>query len=221
MTSPKPGAPSPRARARRMHEKAAYDPATIEAVLDAVPLAHVGHVVDGFPVVTPTLQWRVGGRIFWHGSSASRMMKRAAGAQVCVTVTALDGMVLARSGLEHSVNYRSVMVFGAAEPVKEAAAKEAALKAMMDRLFPGRWEALRPMTAQELKATVILSLPIAEATAKIDAGPPNDPDGDLTWPVWAGNLPLIWAAGAPVPAPGLAAALAAAPPAYLAAFRFG
>jgi len=217
----KPGPASPRSRARRMHEKAAYDRPAVEAILDAVPLAHVGHVVDGFPVVTPTLQWRIGDRIFWHGSSASRMMKRAAGTQVCVTVTALDGMVLARSGLEHSVNYRSVMVFGEAVAVRDPAAKEAALKAMMERLFPGRWAALRPMTAQELKATAILSLAIEEASVKIDADPPADPPEDLPWPVWAGTLPLRWTAGAPIPAPGLAAALAADPPAYLASFRFG
>lgn len=211
----------PITRARRMHQKASYDPAVIGALLDALPLAHVGHLIDGLPVVTPTLQWRMGGRIYWHGSAASRMMKAAAAAPVCVTVTALDGMVLARSGLEHSVNYRSVMVFGRAEPVRAAADKAAALEAMMERLFPGRWAALRPMTAQELKATAILSLPIGEASAKIDAGGPADPDEDRAWPVWAGVLPLRIEAGAARPAPDLAAALAADPPPYLAAFRLG
>ncbi|MGA0539935.1 pyridoxamine 5'-phosphate oxidase family protein [Neotabrizicola sp. VNH66] len=211
--------PSPRTRVRRMNEKAAYDRATVEALLDAIPLAHVGHLVDGFPMVTPTLQWRTGGRLYWHGSSASRMMRAAAGAPVCVTVTALDGMVLARSGLEHGVHYRSVMVFGTAEAVTDPAAKEAALAAMMERLFPGRWSALRPMTGQELKATAILSLPIDEASVKTDAGPPADPPEDQDWPVWAGTVPLVTTPGTPVPAPGLAAALAADPPAYLSAFR--
>lgn len=197
-------APSPRTRARRLHDKAAYDRATIDAILDAMPVAHVGHIVDGFPVVIPTLQWRVGDRIYWHGSSASRMQKRAAGAQVCVTVTLTDGMVLARSGLEHSVNYRSVMVFGEPAVEEGAAAKEAHLRAMMDQMFPGRWETLRPITAQELKATRILSLPLTEASAKVSAGPPIDPPEDSTWPVWAGVLPIRLTVGPPEPAPDLA-----------------
>ena len=158
-------------RARRLHHKATQDRHVIDAILDACPVAHVGHLVDGQPVVTPTLQWRVGDRVFWHGSSASRMIRRAGGARVCLTVTLTDGMVLARSGLEHSVNYRAVMVFGQAEPVKGPEAKARALQAMMDHLFPGRWDALRPMKTQELKATAILSLPLTQATAKIGAGP--------------------------------------------------
>jgi hypothetical protein len=197
-------APSPRTRVRRLHEKAAYDRAAIDAILDAMPVAHVGHVVDGFPVVTPTLQWREGDRIYWHGSSASRMQKNAAGAQVCVTVTLVDGMVLARSGLEHSVNYRSVMVFGRAEVVEGAAAKEGHLRKMMEQMFPGRWDHLRPITTQELKATRILSLPLTEATAKISVGPPSDPPEDCAWPVWAGVLPIRLTMGAPEPAPDLA-----------------
>lgn len=201
-------APTPRTRVRRLHEKAAYDRAVIDAILDAMPVAHVGHIVDGFPVVTPTLQWREGDRIYWHGSSASRMQKRAAGEQVCVTVTLTDGMLLARSGLEHSVNYRSVMVFGTAELVEGAAAKEAHLKEMMEQLFPGRWDQLRPITAQELKATRILSLPLTEASAKISAGPPLDPPEDVAWPVWAGVLPIRLTMGTPEPAPDLAPGIA-------------
>jgi nitroimidazol reductase NimA-like FMN-containing flavoprotein (pyridoxamine 5'-phosphate oxidase superfamily) len=197
-------APSSRTRLRRLHDKAAYDRRVIDAILDAMPVAHVGHVVDGFPVVTPTLQWREGDRIYWHGSSASRMQKRAAGEQVCVTVTLTDGMVLARSGLEHSVNFRSVMVFGQAEVVEGAAAKEGHLRAMMDQMFPGRWETLRPITAQELKATRILTLPLSEASAKVSAGPPADAAEDRDWPVWAGVLPIRLTLGAPEPAPDLA-----------------
>ncbi|MBL9063540.1 pyridoxamine 5'-phosphate oxidase family protein [Tabrizicola sp.] len=196
-------APSPRTRVRRLHDKAAYDRAVINAILDAMPVAHVGHVVDGVPVVTPTLQWREGDRVYWHGSSASRMQKRAAREQVCLTVTLTDGMVLARSGFEHSVNYRSVMVFGQAEVVADAA-KTAHLRAMMDQMFPGRWDQLRPITAQEVKATRILSLPLTEASAKISAGPPTDPPEDCAWPVWAGVIPIRLIVGEPVPAPDLA-----------------
>jgi nitroimidazol reductase NimA-like FMN-containing flavoprotein (pyridoxamine 5'-phosphate oxidase superfamily) len=197
-------APSPRTRARRLNYKASYDRPVIDAILDAMPVAHVGYIVDGFPVVTPTLQWREGDRIYWHGSSASRMQKRAVGEEVCVTVTLTDGMLLARSGLEHSVNYRSVMVFGQAELVAGADAKAAHLKTMMEQMFPGRWDQLRPMTAQELKATRILSLPLTEASAKISAGPPEDPPEDRAWPVWAGVLPIRLTMGTPEPAPDLA-----------------
>jgi nitroimidazol reductase NimA-like FMN-containing flavoprotein (pyridoxamine 5'-phosphate oxidase superfamily) len=201
-------APSPRSRVRRLHHKAAYYRTTIDAILDAMPVAHVGHIIDGFPVVIPTLQWREGDRIYWHGSSASRMQKRANGEQVCVTVTLTDGMVLARSGLEHSVNYRSVMVFGQADLVEGPAAKEAHLRTMMEQMFPGRWDQLRPISAQELKATRILSLPLTEASAKISAGPPTDPPDDATWPVWAGVIPIRLVVNPPEPAPGLIDGLA-------------
>jgi len=212
-------APSPRTRARRLNYKAAYDRPTIDAILDAMPVAHVGHIVDGFPVVTPTLHWREGDRIYWHGSSASRMQKRATGEQVCVTVTLTDGMVLARSGLEHSVNYRSVMVFGQAEVVEGTEAKTAHLRTMMEQMFPGRWDSLRPITAQELKATRILSLPLTEASAKVSAGPPIDPPEDQAWPVWAGVLPIRLTVGAPEPTPDLAPGIPV--PDHARAFRIG
>lgn len=179
-------APTPRTRVKRLHEKAAYDADTIKAVLDAQPLAHIGHLIDGAPAVTPTLHWREGDRVYWHGSAASRMIKAATGQPVCLTVTLLDGLVLARSGLEHSVNFRSVMVFGVAEAVMDQAAKARHLEVMMEQMYPGRWAQLRPMTAQELKATAVLSLPISEASAKIGAGMPTDPPEDMDWPVWAG-----------------------------------
>lgn len=189
--------PSPRTRLRRLHDKAAYDAATIHAILDAQPLAHVGHLVDGAPAVTPTLQWRQGDRVYWHGSAASRMIRAAASAPVCLTVTLLDGLVLARSGLEHSVNFRSVMVFGQAEAVTDPAAKAAHLQTMMDQMFPDRWPHLRPMTVQELKATAVLSLPLSEASAKIGAGMPTDPPEDADWPVWAGVVGLRQVVDAP------------------------
>lgn len=180
----------PSTRLRRLHEKAEYGLEVIHAILDAQPLAHVGHLVDGFPVVTPTLQWREGDRVYWHGSSASRMIRASAGQKVSLSMTLLDGLVLARSGFEHSVNFRSVMVFGEAEQVVDPVLKAAHLQVMIDQMFPGRWAQLRPMTAQEVKATAVLSLPITAASAKIGAGMPTDPAEDMAWPVWAGLIPL-------------------------------
>ena len=195
--------PTPRTRLKRLPKRAHYDRATVHAILDAGFVCHVGYAIEGQPYVTPTTYWRHEDRVYWHGSSASRMQKRAAREQVCLTVTLTDGMVLARSGFEHSVNYRSVMVFGQAEVVADAA-KTAHLRAMMDQMFPGRWDQLRPITAQEVKATRILSLPLTEASAKISAGPPTDPPEDCAWPVWAGVIPIRLIVGEPVPAPDLA-----------------
>lgn len=183
-----------------MHQKAAYDRPAIDAVLDAMPVAHVAWVLDAAPVVTPTLQWRQGDHVYWHGSSASRMMKMAKGAQVCLSVTLTDAFVLARSGLEHSVNYRSVMIFGQAEPVT-GPARAAALRQMIETLFPGRWDTLRPMTAQEEKATAVLRLPITEASAKIAASGVTDVPTDLDWPAWSGLIPVGLTTGAPVTDP--------------------
>ena len=214
-------APTDRTRLRRLHEKAGYDRPTIDAILDAMPLAHVGYVMNGAPVVIPTLQWREGDRIYWHGSAASRSMKAGKGMQVCVTVTLTDAMVLARSAFEHSVNSRSVMVFGQAEWVADPAAKAAHLRTMVESLFPGRWEALRPMSETEVKATALLSLPLTEASAKISAAAPGgtDPDADKGWPVWAGLLPISYAMGAPVAAPDLPAGVDL--PGHAADYRFG
>lgn len=212
-------APSDRARLRRMHEKAAYDRTTIDAILDAMPVAHVGYVRDGAPMVIPTLQWRIGDQIYWHGSTASRTQRSASDAQVCVTVTLTDAMVLARSGLEHSVNFRSVMVFGTARALTDPAEKAEVLRVMMEQMFLGRWDQLRPMTAQELKATAILTLPLTEASAKIGTGMPTDPPEDRTTPVWAGILPIHLSMGAPIPDPNLDPQIAL--PAHAADYRFG
>ena len=217
MTDPK--AASDRTRARRMHEKAAYDRATIDAILDAMPVAHVGYIKDGAPIVIPTLQWRIGDHIYWHGSSASRTQRSAKDAQVCVTVTLTDAMVLARSGLEHSVNFRAVMVFGEARAVTGAAEKAEALRAMMEQMFPGRWDQLRPMTAQELKATAILTLPLSEASAKIGTGMPTDPPEDMNTPVWAGVLPIQLSMGQPIPDPNLSPNIDI--PAHVKTYQFG
>jgi hypothetical protein len=211
----------PDTRLRRLHNKGSHDPAVIAAILDAMPVANVGHLVDGWPCVTPTLQWRQGERIYWHGSSASRMIRAARGAPVCLTVTLTDAMVLARSGLESSVNYRCVMVFGTAEPVTAVADKRHHLRAMMERMFPGRWDSLRPPTDQELKATAILSLPLTRASAKISAAAPGetDPPEDRAWPIWAGLLPIRTVTGEPLPAPDLPPGTAL--PDHVRNYRFG
>lgn len=206
---------SERVRVRRLHERARYDRATMDAILDATPLCHVGYSFDGRPVVTPTLQWREGDRVYWHGSSASRMLRACEGADVCLTVTLVEGLVLARSAFHHSMNYRSVMLFGRAEKVVEER-KEAHLRVFLEALYPGRWDELRPIHAQELKATTVLSLAIDEASAKVRSGPPKDDEEDYALPIWAGVIPvetvLLPAEGDPRGLPGLS------PPAVIAAF---
>jgi nitroimidazol reductase NimA-like FMN-containing flavoprotein (pyridoxamine 5'-phosphate oxidase superfamily) len=188
---------TPRSRLRRRPDRGAYDFAALAAVLDAQPLAHVGYLLDGQPFVTPTLQWREGERVYWHGSAASRMLKAVAGAPVCLTVSLFDAFVLARSAFNHSVNYRSAMLFGTAEVVTDGAAKARHLETFVESLWPGRWQELRPMTAKEVKATSIVSMPILEGAAKVRSGPPKDDDADYAQPVWAGLLPLHTAIGTP------------------------
>jgi nitroimidazol reductase NimA-like FMN-containing flavoprotein (pyridoxamine 5'-phosphate oxidase superfamily) len=202
-----------------MNERGAYDRATIDAILDATPLAHVGFVHGGQPFVTPTLQWREGDHVYWHGSAASRMLDKADGASVCLTVTVLDGFVLARSAFHHSVNYRSVMLIGQASLITDPEAKEARLKAFVDGLFPGRWDSLRAVNAQELKATHVLSMPIDEVSAKVRTGGPKDDAEDYELPIWAGVLPVVAQALAPIDDPLNVAGVAA--PEHVKAFRFG
>jgi nitroimidazol reductase NimA-like FMN-containing flavoprotein (pyridoxamine 5'-phosphate oxidase superfamily) len=202
-----------------MHPRGAYDRATIDAILDAQPLAHVGYLLDGAPLVTPTLQWREGDDVYWHGSSASRMLERCDGADVCVTVTLMDGMVMARSAYNHSVNYRSVMLLGRARLVADRAEKQERLRTMVETLFPGRWERLRPMTEQEFKATTVLALAIDEVSAKIRRGPPGDDAADLDVDVWAGVIPLRMQVLEPIPDPR--GRQGAAVPDHVAKFRIG
>ncbi|OGO59419.1 MAG: hypothetical protein A2V85_08885 [Chloroflexi bacterium RBG_16_72_14] len=202
---PQPATPPPsdRTRVRRLPKRGRYDRATVDAILDAAVVAHVGWVEDGPPYATPTIAWRVGDRLYWHGSSASRMLRATDGRPVCVTVTHLDGLVLARSGFNHSVNYRSAMVLGTAHLVTDPAEAEAVLGAFVDHLYPGRWATLRPMTAKERKATAVLWVDLREASAKIRADVSHDDPGDEAWPVWAGVIPLHAVAGTPEPDPSV------------------
>lgn len=191
-----------RTRLRRLHERGSYKHDDVYAVLDQAPLCHVGYVIDGAPYVTPTMHWREGNRVYWHGSAASRFLRKAAGTQVNLTCSFMDGYVLARSAFYHSVRFRSAMVFGEAKVVEDDAEKLAALRHFIENLFPGRWDTLRAMQPQELKATSVLYLEITEATAKVRTGYPNDPE-DVGHPVWAGVVPIESRIAAPEPAPDL------------------
>jgi nitroimidazol reductase NimA-like FMN-containing flavoprotein (pyridoxamine 5'-phosphate oxidase superfamily) len=200
-------APSERVRVRRAHKKAAYDPDTIAAILDEALVAHLGFAHEGQPFVIPTLHARIGDRVFVHGSSASRTLRALGGGGLpaCLTVTLIDGLVFARSIFEMSTNYRSVVVLGEATPVTDHDEKMEALRAFSEQVMPGRWDAARRPTRQEVKATAILSMPLSEASAKVSAGGPDDggsPDAEL--PVWAGHVPVRMVAGDPVPCPHLA-----------------
>jgi uncharacterized protein len=212
-------APSELTRLKRMHKRAAYDHETVHAILDAQPLCSVAYVFDGQPVVTPTLQWREGHHLYWHGSSASRMLEHAENTKVCVNVTIFDGMVMARSAFNHSCNYRSVMAFGTAYKVTDVAEKEARLHAMVEHLYPGRWDMLRAMTTKELKATTILGLELNEVSAKVRTGPPGDDEEDYALPIWAGVVPLSVQTGAAIPCPRLLDRVEA--PAHVAGFAIG
>lgn len=190
-----------RSRLRRLHERGAHDRATIDAILDAQPLCSVGYVMEGKPYVTPTLQWREGDHVYWHGSSASRALRAGKGTEVCLSVSILDGFVLARSGFHHTVNSRSVTLFGTAFVVEDPAEKLARLAAFVNHLFPGRYEGLRPDHPQDLKGTMVLGLPITEGSAKLRSGGPNDEPEDYALPIWAGVVPVSLQIGAPIPDP--------------------
>ncbi len=194
-----------RTTVRRLPARASYDRALIHAILDEAPVCHVGFVVDGRPFVIPTLHVRVGDRLYMHGSPGSRMLKAmAGGVEVCVNVTLVDGLVLARSAFHHSMNYRSVVVFGVAQAVDDPEEKTRVLHALSEHLVPGRWRDVRGPAPGELKATSVLSLPIDEASAKVRTGPPLDDEEDYALPAWAGVVPLSLRAGDPVPCPRLA-----------------
>lgn len=190
---------------RRAPHRGAYDRETIDAILDEGLVAHMGLVEEGHPVVIPVSYARDGDRVLIHGSPASRLFRAyKAGAPACLTVTLLDGVVLARSAFNSSMNYRSVVLFGRMTEITDPAEKRAALDALVDGLLPGRRDALRPMTDKEVKATMVLAMTIDRASAKVRTGPPGtDDDEDADWPVWAGVIPLTLGWGPPEPAPNL------------------
>jgi uncharacterized protein len=190
---------TPHTKLRRLPKRGAHDRPAIDAILDEALISHVGFVHDGRPAVIPTLHARLGDDVLIHGSAASRMLRALAqGIDVCLTATLIDGLVLARSAFHHSVNYRSVVLYGQAQLVTEPAAKEAALEAFTERLLPGRWADVRWPTRKELKATSVLTLPIAEGSAKVRTGPPIDDEPDYALDVWAGVVPLTLTRGEPV-----------------------
>jgi hypothetical protein len=197
-------AASPRTTLRRLPQRGSHARADIHRILDDGLVCHVGFVVDGQPYVIPTIYARVDERLYIHGSAASRMLRTLAdGVEVCVTVTLLDGVVLARSAFHHSVNYRSVVVLGRATPVGDPEEKLMALRAVTEHVVPGRWDNVRSPNPQELKATLVLTLSITEASAKTRSGPPLDDEHDYGLPVWAGELPLQTTVLTPVADPRL------------------
>ncbi len=195
-------APTKKTTLKRLPTRGEYDREAVYEILDEGFICHVGFVVEGQPFVIPTGYARAGDRLYIHGSQASRMLRSLRdGIEACVTVTLIDGLVLARSAFHHSMNYRSVVVFGRAEVVTDEAEKWEALRALTEHIAPGRWEQSRQPTESEMKATMVLRLPLVEASAKIRTGPPLDDDEDYQLPVWAGVVPLKLQAEAPIKDP--------------------
>lgn len=209
-----------RNRVKRRHDRGFYDHETVHKILDASIMCHVSYVINGQPYCTPTFFWREGTRLYWHGSSASRMLKnQTANQRVCLTVAFLDSLVLARCGFNHSADYRAVMAFGNAYLVTDADEKERAGIAMVDRFFPDRTAGLRKTTAQEMKATSFIAMEIAEASAKIRARGVIDDDEDYELPIYAERIPVKTIIGAPEPCPRLLAGVGR--PTALEAYREG
>ena len=203
-----------RTRVKRLPERGKYDRETIDPILDEAFICHVGFFVEGQPYVIPTGFARIGDDLYIHGSSASRMLRNLSiGIDVCVTVTLIDGLVLARSAFHHSINYRSVVILGKASLVEDAEEKNKALEAFTEHIVPGRWEEVRWPTELELKATSVLKLPITEASAKVRVGGPKDDEEDYAMDVWAGVLPLNLKPAEPIADTRLAGDIA--PPSYV------
>jgi len=208
--------PTPRTTVKRHPERGDYDRATIDAILDEALICHLGFVADGQPFVIPTIHARDGDTIYIHGSPGSRMLRTTkGGVDVCLTVTLLDALVLARSVYNHSMNYRSVIVLGRAREVTEHGEKLRAMERVVEHVVPGRWADARQPNEGEIKGTTILALPLDEASAKIRSGPPTDDDADLELPVWAGLIPLKLTPSEPIVAEDSHGEL----PAYAARYR--
>jgi nitroimidazol reductase NimA-like FMN-containing flavoprotein (pyridoxamine 5'-phosphate oxidase superfamily) len=199
-------APTPRTTLKRLPKRGSFDREVVNGILDEALLCHLGFAVDGQPYVIPTIHARVGETLFVHGSPASRMLRHLKeGVPACVTVTLLDGLVLARSAFHHSMNYRSVVVLGHAREVEDLAERREAMRAVVEHVAPGRWDEVRQPSEKELAGTLVLRLPVEEASAKVRTGPPLDDEEDYAGPWWAGVLPLSLVPGAPVADPRLAA----------------
>ncbi len=205
--------PSERVRLRRKRERGSHERAKIDAILDEALIAHVGIADEhGQPFVIPTLHARIGDEVYLHGSPASRTLRALRdGARACVTVSLLDGLVLARAAMHHSANYRSVMLLGQARVVESEPEKLRALEAIVEQIVPGRSAEARAPSENELKATIVLAIGIDEASAKIRSGPPQDDEEDYALPIWAGVIPLVTEARPPQPDPRLDATIAAPP----------
>ena len=196
--------PTERTKVRRLPDRGKYDSESVYGILDEAFICHVGFVVDRQPYVIPTGFARVNDTLYIHGSAASRMLRTLAdGVQVCVTVTLIDGIVMARSGFHSSMNYRSVVILGRTMLVEGRDEKLAALAAFSEQVMPGRWKDLRETTDAELKGTLVLTLPLKEVSAKVRIGPPKDDEADYALPLWAGVVPLKLTAGTPINDPRL------------------
>lgn len=196
--SDKSAAPSPRTRIRRMPERASYDTDAIAAIVDAALMCNVAFQIDGSVHAIPTLHWRDGQHLYIHGAKASRMLKALTEGEACLTIALADGLVLARSALHHSMNYRSVVIYGRFEAVTDPREKQRSLQALIDGLYPERWETLRPINDKELNATSVLRIALDEASAKVRNWGVKDDAEDLDWPVWAGVIPLNTRLGRPL-----------------------
>jgi len=196
--------PTARSNIKRLPQRGEYDRATIYQILDEGLICHVSFVTNNQPYVIPTAYGRIEDTLYIHGSPASRMLRSLQqGIEVCVNVTLLDGLVLARSAFHHSMNYRSVVVFGTATTVQDPQEKLTALHAFTEHIIPGRWAEVRSPSPQEIAGTLVLSLPLVEASAKVRTGAPNDDEADYQLPVWAGELPLQLVPSTPIPDPRL------------------
>lgn len=196
-----------RTKLRRKPSRGSHERAAVEAILDEALVSHLGFLDDGLPVVIPTLHARLDSHVYLHGSAASRALRESQGAEVCLTATLIDGLVLARAVIHHSANYRSAMLFGTGEWVDDEGEKLTALEVLVEKLAPGRWGEARLPTAKELRATGLLRIPLEQASAKVRSGPPIDDEEDMQLPVWAGVIGLRTVAGEPEPDPVLPAGI--------------